>query len=118
MTFTVPESVTSFLDKYTLGWCVRKGTLIAAIVLPVWATWGTWFISTIKARADEAVVSTMKVHGIDSESFKEMQGQLKEAAKAIHASDVQQTVIQGDIASVKQQNREILELLTKGNNNE
>lgn len=67
---TVPDSVSTFLDRFTVGWVVRKTITAAAIVLPIW-TWGGPYISTmINARADDAIVKTMKAHGIDPETFK------------------------------------------------
>lgn len=109
MGFEIPEPILGFFDRISLGKALRFLVTLAAIVLP---TVG-YITSYLQTKADETVVQSMKAHGMDPESFKDMQQQLKATANSAHAADVQNTVIQSDIASMKAQNRLIIDMLTK-----
>lgn len=114
------EPVAENFDKYNfnLGKVIRQIGAVVGLVVAIWAAIGSYAVSVTRSLAQNAVISTMKSVGIDSQSFKEMQEQLKVQSETAKQRELESTVIQSDLASVKAQNKTIIELLTKnaGNN--
>lgn len=106
---TIPDSVTTFLDKFTIGWVVRKLAIAVPIALALWAGVGSYVI----AIADEAVVNVMKKHGIDPETFKDMQKAVAEANQTTGQLKTNDLRIESDLATLKAQNKQIIDILTK-----
>lgn len=110
----VPQIIIDYCNRFQFGNVIKGVTTFAVLAVSIWATVGSYATHIARAVADDAVVDILKRNGIDPPTFQQMQKQLDEAAADAERKRLENLVIQSDLNSVKAQNRQIIDLLTKG----